>query len=306
MVEANRRANVDETILRAYALEMWRCRDMTRPAFKVLHDHGTLLIGVLVVTGAMVMPTCAFAQGTQFGTTTNRGNTGATTTSSMFGQTAFGGLATLGTTGQASGANSMGMGTTGMPTGMTSGLGTTGFATSTQPGGFVGASSQNTTNVRSMQGTGALGAATALGGRGATNGLQGLFSQIGRSLQNSFNTQQGQRGLTQRGQGTQTQIRIPLRVGFQQQTVVPARFSAKLSERFTRLPALQRLGPIEVLMEGRTAVLRGNVATEADRELAQGLAMLEPEVLQVRNELVVGTPEAAAEELAPAPAARSP
>ena len=46
-------------------------------------------------------------------------------------------------------------------------------------------------------------------------------------------------------------------------------------------------GPASVTMEGRTAVLRGKVATAEDRELAAALTLMEPDVKDVRNELVV-------------------
>jgi osmotically-inducible protein OsmY len=68
------------------------------------------------------------------------------------------------------------------------------------------------------------------------------------------------------------------------------------------------LGKIEATLEGnRTVVLRGRVATEADRQLAEGLARLEPAAMAVRNELVVGSaPGTTAEAVPPPPAAGTP
>lgn len=56
-----------------------------------------------------------------------------------------------------------------------------------------------------------------------------------------------------------------------------------------RIPPIRQGGPIQVIMDNDTAILRGRVATVADRELAENLARLEPGVWQVRNELIVGS-----------------
>jgi osmotically-inducible protein OsmY len=51
---------------------------------------------------------------------------------------------------------------------------------------------------------------------------------------------------------------------------------------------VRKLSPIRVTEQGDTLILRGRVATRADRDLAENLARLEPGVWNVRNELVVG------------------
>ncbi len=55
-----------------------------------------------------------------------------------------------------------------------------------------------------------------------------------------------------------------------------------------RTPQIARLSAISVTMEKDTAVLRGQVRTQRDRQLAEDIVRLEPGVWQVRNELVVG------------------
>lgn len=50
---------------------------------------------------------------------------------------------------------------------------------------------------------------------------------------------------------------------------------------------VQRLSQVTIAMENDTAVLRGRVATEHDRQLAEILATFEPGVWQVRNEVSV-------------------
>jgi hypothetical protein len=150
-----------------------------------------------------------------------------------------------------------------------------------QPGAFVGADTADAINLRSQ-------AAGANAQQGLRN-LQGLFQQLGRG--NEFNGQgNGQ-------QGSRTQIRVPLRLGFQPRPVAAPQFTAKFEARLTKLPGLQTPEPIQVVMQGRTAILRGKVASESDRALAEGLARLEPEVLDVQNELVVDPAATTAEEL---------
>jgi hypothetical protein len=115
-----------------------------------------------------------------------------------------------------------------------------------------------------------------------------LSQLLGQSRQNQFNQQQAQRSQRGRTQA-QSQFRVPMRLGFQPLPVSNERFGPIVSTRLTNIPGLAKIGPIQASLEGRTAVLRGTVMSEADRQLAEGLAMLEPEVLAVRNELVVGS-----------------
>jgi len=153
----------------------------------------------------------------------------------------------------------------------------TGGPQSIQSQNFIGNSAATATNVRSMQGT----AAGGQGGRGGQNslaGLQGLFSQMGQP--NGFN---------QNGQQDEARmpLSIPIRLGFPSRPFVGTQFAGRFENRLAKLPALKALGPIEVTMDGQTAILTGRVATEADRQLAEGVARLEPEVADVQNDLVV-------------------
>ncbi len=70
-------------------------------------------------------------------------------------------------------------------------------------------------------------------------------------------------------------------------TSLPERSEPALSARLRR--ALNESNPsIAVSMRGETAILRGVVADEHQRGLAERLIALEPGVLQVQNELTVG------------------
>jgi osmotically-inducible protein OsmY len=71
--------------------------------------------------------------------------------------------------------------------------------------------------------------------------------------------------------------------------------SARLTARLEKSKAIQKRSPISVTMQRDTAILRGRVATEHDRDLAAAMLMLEPGVGQVQNELVVESPPPAAQ-----------
>jgi hypothetical protein len=253
---------------------------------------------------------------------TNMGNRGTATTG-MFGATTIGGSSALSAGGSRNSASNAGIGAGGMGS---SGLGMVGASGGgmgaggttmqgvpiLQQSAFVGAA--NGGNPRSLMGQGGQGmngmqgtnglqgfGGSTLGGRGGLGGLTNLrnsFSQQGR--QNSFNNQQAQRG--RQGTGGQQQIRVPIRLGFAPPPVAAPQFSANLTNRLAKTTAIQAAGDISVSLEGRTAILRGTVATEADRRLAESLARLEPEVSAVQNELVVSSAGTTAEELPPAAA----
>jgi hypothetical protein len=150
-------------------------------------------------------------------------------------------------------------------------------------GAFVGADTADTGNFLSRQNTpGAAGA--NLGGRSqGMNGLSQLQSLFSQNQQN-FNGGQNQAR-------TMPQIRVALRLGFRPQPVSSTRMQT-FQTRLTKLPGLRFVGPAEVVMEGRTAILRGKVASQEDRELVEALTKMEPDVLEVKNELeVVEMPE---------------
>ena len=251
----------------------------------------------VVVGAAAMLPAVAFAQA-------NRG----TSTQGAFGQT---------TMGSTSGASPSGLGT-GMTTGMSQnstqgGSGTnnnSGFGVASETSGmqnlqrggqngFVGLSSQNVQNPFSAQQGG-------IGGRGGGPNFNSLTQLMAQAQRNQFNQQQAQRNQRGGGQQAKSQFRVPMRLGFQPVQVTPMRISG-FAGRLTKVPGMSQLGPIAVSLEaGQTAVLRGTVATEADRQLAEGLARLEPEVMEVRNELVVAPQGTTGEALPPPPAPSAP
>ncbi|GMQ80261.1 MAG: hypothetical protein BMS9Abin04_222 [Planctomycetia bacterium] len=94
-----------------------------------------------------------------------------------------------------------------------------------------------------------------------------------------------------RSPGPKTKIYRPrLQVGFAFTPTASTALEATLVQQLERSRVVEPLGPIEVLMEGRTAILRGVVASERGAEIAGIFALLEPGVSEVRNELRVAPP----------------
>jgi hypothetical protein len=223
--------------------------------------------------------------------------TGNTTTSGLFGTNTVGGSAASRTPAASSQARTS-TGTS--PGGTTGGTGATntqnvastamqnmaGASNMSAPvaGGFVGADSSDTTNVRSLQAIGMGSTAT----NGSLTQLQSLFTQ-GLQTLNQNNAR-----------APKARIRVPMKLGFSPLPASPVHFRT-FGTNLTRLPGVRFVGPAEAVLEGRTAVLRGKVASEEDRRLAESLAKLEPEVLAVRNELTVDSVATTGEELPAAP-----
>ena len=145
-----------------------------------------------------------------------------------------------------------------------------------QAGGFVGAGAEDVRNA--MMATGAI----RDGGQGTGRGQAGPgSSQFGRGSQSRRNTQ----GIGARR--STAEIRARLRTGFSITRPAPAQRSSTLATRFEKSSWLQPQSPMEVAIEGGTAILRGVVATEHDRVLAERVAKLEPGVRQVENLLTL-------------------
>ena len=163
---------------------------------------------------------------------------------------------------------------------------------------------------RFMQGSQALGQTTA--GMSAAQGVFGGGLQGGRnSLTNqliglgALGAFGGARGRNLFGMGSQTQqsnqqnsrqIRTHMVVAFpnplrnsQPSSRVRAVRSRVMSrmDRTLRRALGERASEVQVLLEGSTAVLRGAVASDHQKQLAELLVKLEPGIADVRNELTV-------------------
>lgn len=145
---------------------------------------------------------------------------------------------------------------------------------------FVGADTTAAANFFAGMGMG--------GQTGQNNNLNRILNQ-GRN-QNNQNQQLNQ---NQNQQNTKTQrtVRTVLTVGFDYRPQTTSSISQELSANLTKSRGVQALSPVTVEMTGRTAVLRGVVANDHARSLAERLALLEPGVAVVKNELTVSQPE---------------
>ena len=163
---------------------------------------------------------------------------------------------------------------------------------SRQAGSFIGVSSDQ------MSGRNFIGAAAANGATGTGQGMQGLSGNTGMQGLNSRNSSptQGNSGQSQNGQGngqgngrSSSSIRMALVVGFQNSSSTSRQFNSSLAVRLAGLPGLHWRTPSQIEIQGRLAILRGSVATEHDRDLAERVARLEAGVDQVQNQLVVAS-----------------
>lgn len=203
-----------------------------------------------------------------------------------------------------------GMGSSGMGMGMGSGMGSsstgglTMLSASSLSGGFgqLGFGAMNgfgsSTGGSSMYGGRAYGAVTQAGGGTGMSGGGRTGTTGGSTSSGSGGGGSGQAASTNRGRGRtqnastaskeqQAWFEPRIEIGFE---TAPPRLSAVASTVATSLGANKpnsRFGNVQVAFEGGTAILRGVVATPNDRILAEQIALLEPSVSAVRNDLTV-------------------
>jgi osmotically-inducible protein OsmY len=85
-------------------------------------------------------------------------------------------------------------------------------------------------------------------------------------------------------------VRPQQRIAFPHNRVLPEQVRTNVGVRMANL-ADERFSNTEVVLNSAGhIVLRGQVATEEARKLAEAVARLEPGVRQVQNELIIGTP----------------
>jgi osmotically-inducible protein OsmY len=104
----------------------------------------------------------------------------------------------------------------------------------------------------------------------------------------------GQSNRGQQGRNSSRQersVRIRLMADFDFPAKAAPVVSQDVSTRLTRAFSTRSPGPLAIRMEGRRAILEGTVASERDRDLAQRLALLEPGIDEVQNDLAIGPPD---------------
>jgi len=146
-----------------------------------------------------------------------------------------------------------------------------------RPGEFVGAG-----GMQPFVGSVQSGGMSGLGSWGGRNN----FMNRGNQRNQNFNL--GGQNFGGRG-GSSAGPRLSIKLGFNPPSMSPPHVSATLAKRLTDIPGLKTRGPVEVWVQGDKATLRGTVATDHDRDLAERLVLLEPGIYRVQNDLTVGS-----------------
>lgn len=269
-------------------------------------------IGTGNIGGVGGMGGAGFSTGTSFsgGAGSIGGSRSTSGTSGAFGTRALG-------QGVTAGQRTMGRGTAG-GSAMGSSFGSAGtnsgmltnserfLRQNRQAGSFVGADSRdNTAYLLGGQGN-------AAGMRMGTNNARGMQNFNARNTQNfnrGANVNRAGGGMTNLfgalgGLGAannaagraRREVRTAMQVAFDHPTIDGNRVAEQITRRLNSsepvpITALQRIRastPVQAVRDSDgSLVLRGTVATERDRALAERLALLEPGVWKVRNEIMV-------------------
>jgi hypothetical protein len=141
-----------------------------------------------------------------------------------------------------------------------------------QQGNFVGSDISEVTQLFS----------NLTAGRAGTDGA-GNFGPQQRGRQGDFDN-------LQQGNNTSSQIvphRLVVSFPYRQPRISLPTANSAGEITIRGLARVQSRGPVRVELQDRTAVLRGVVATNHDRALAEQLALLEPGISRVENQLTV-------------------
>lgn len=136
-------------------------------------------------------------------------------------------------------------------------------------------------NARNAGGFGNLG----LGGLGGYGGMRGFGGQGSVGGNRAAEGQQAARN--------NKVIRTRMKVGFTQAPRSANRLSSSYEKLVRRVLARDDYadGTVNLVMEGETAVLKGTVGSSHVRDVAERLALLEPGIAAVRNELTLRAAE---------------
>ena len=148
------------------------------------------------------------------------------------------------------------------------------------PGQLVGGSTQGVGTLRGQTDPDSRAARAMFGNQGGFNPMNQFGGRFNEAAM--FNAMPRQR----------QQLRIPLRLGPGGISPSPSPAVAtgpnlRVQNHLARIPQLKNPGAVAVEMEGRIAVLRGEVPTQHERDLVARLVLLEPGIADVRNELTV-------------------
>jgi hypothetical protein len=116
-------------------------------------------------------------------------------------------------------------------------------------------------------------------------------------------------GMGAGGQGAAPALKIPIRLGDGLSrstpfaTATPVR-AARFERRLTKLRAVNTGSGVQVEVRAGIATLTGTVPTDRDREMIEQLALLEPGIEKIENELTVDPTSDSSAEALSAPGTR--
>lgn len=115
----------------------------------------------------------------------------------------------------------------------------------------------------------------------------------------------GMNGMGMGGQGNAPALKIPIRLGESMTRATPFASAtpvraARFEKRLTKLRSLNTGTGVEVEVRAGIATLTGTVPTDRDRELIEQMALLEPGIEKVENQLEVDPASDTREEEIPA------
>jgi hypothetical protein len=143
------------------------------------------------------------------------------------------------------------------------------------------------------------GLASGMAMTGIQGGGRGGVQQQGRGGRG--NQQQNNQG--RNGRNQQRQVRTVLDLGFNMPPRNQSAVATTVAQRLAQSRGVQAMSPVTVTMNGRVAVLSGTVPTDHARNVAEQLALLEPGVSKVQNDLTIAQDSSEATEPATATAA---
>lgn len=143
------------------------------------------------------------------------------------------------------------------------------FTDTRNEGGFIGASSENQTNNLFSR-------AGEVGGGG--NRTLDFLRALGTLNQNAGEARTTQRRRT---------LRAPLRLGFTVTKPADEVVASSFESRLLQLPVYKDHASVVATLENRILTLEGTVQTQDERKMVERLALLEPGVSRVNNQLSV-------------------
>lgn len=176
-----------------------------------------------------------------------------------------------------------------------------------QAGAFVGADGADTSAVGTTGGGAAAngGLFGATGGRGFGNsgfsaiggnqrggvGANGRTNQFGMGANGRAGGAQNRGGVNRLTRGGK-EYRTQLNIDFEYAPVAVGVLQTNLGKRLANLSEVRQLAGLDVTIEGRTAILVGEVPDEKKRKLVEQLVKLEPGISAVDNRLTIAVPSA--------------